>query len=89
MKRIIASLIMIIFITSLFSACENKKRTDPDNPVTLTMWHVYGSQTKSPFNVEINKFNSTVGKEKGIIVNVVSVTSSSAIDKEISDAEND
>ena len=53
------------------------------------MWHVYGSQTKSPFNVEINKFNSTVGKEKGIIVNVVSVTSSSAIDKALSDAAND
>ena len=90
MKRIIASLVLIIFITSLFSACESKKKiTDPDNPVTLTMWHVYGSQTKSPFNVEINKFNSTVGKEKGIIVNVVSVTSSSAIDKALSDAAND
>lgn len=89
MKRIIASLILIIFITSLLSACESKKGLDPDNPVTLTMWHVYGSQTKSPFNVEINKFNSTVGKEKGIIVNVVSVTSSSAIDKALSDAAND
>ena len=60
MKRIIASLILIIFITSLLSACESKKGLDPDNPVTLTMWHVYGSQTKSPFNV-VSSFPFGVG----------------------------
>ena len=90
MKRIIAVLLTLVFSVSLLSACRNKKEiTDPDNPVTLTMWHVYGSQTKSPLNVAIDKFNSTVGKEKGIIINVVSVTSSSAIDKALSDAAND
>ena len=35
MKRIIASLIMIIFITSLFSACENKKE-----PIPTTLLHL-------------------------------------------------
>ena len=89
MKRIIAVLLTLVFSVSLLSACRNNKEiTDPDNPITLTMWHVYGSQTKSPLNVAIDKFNSTVGKEKGIIINVVSVTSSSAIDKALSDAAN-
>ena len=81
---------LILTITLLCSGCsDNKAETDPDNPVTLTMWHVYGSQTKSPLNVAIDEFNSTVGREKGIIINVVSVTSSSAIDKALSDAAND
>ena len=44
------------------------------------MWHVYGSQTTSPLNTMIDEFNRTVGKENGITINVVSVTSSSAID---------
>lgn len=88
MKRLtffILSLCLFIFI--LFG-CDKKTIPTPDNPVTLTMWHVYGSQTKSPLNLSINKFNDTIGKEKGIIVNVVSVTSSSAIDKALLNAAN-
>ncbi len=53
----------------------------PSDPVTLTMWHVYGSQTISPLNTVIDEFNRSLGREHGITVNVVSVTSSSAIDK--------
>lgn len=89
MKKIIALILGITILTLLFSGCSNQSAPNPDNPVTLTMWHVYGSQTKSPLNIAIDEFNNTVGKEKGIIVNVVSVTSSSAIDKALSDAAND
>lgn len=52
------------------------------------MWHVYGSQTKSPLNDAIDEFNDTVGRENGVTVNVVSVTSSSAIDKALSASAN-
>ncbi|MBQ8790788.1 MAG: extracellular solute-binding protein [Ruminiclostridium sp.] len=72
-----------IIMAVCLSACSDKTRPDADDPVTLTMWHVYGSQTKSPLNDAIDEFNETVGKEKGVTVNVVSVTSSSAIDKAI------
>ena len=89
MKKLVSFVLVLILIVLTFSGCDKKEITDPDNPVTLTMWHVYGSQTKSPFNLAISKFNDTVGKEKGIIVNVVSVTSSSAIDKALSNAAND
>lgn len=51
----------------------------PRKPVTLTMWHVYGSQTGSPMNDLVERFNRTVGKEQGITVNVTSVSNSSAI----------
>lgn len=66
----------------------SKSKPDSLNPVTLTMWHVYGSQTKSPLNDAIDEFNSTVGKENGVNINVVSVTSSSAIDKALSASAN-
>ena len=49
--------------------------------MVLTMWHVYGSQTESPLNTAIDRFNKTVGKENGVTIDVVSVTSSSAIDE--------
>ena len=59
------------------TGCGNKVTNDP---ITLTMWHVYGSQTESPLNVVIDEFNQTKGKESGIVISVVSVTNSTAID---------
>ena len=88
MKRI-ASLLCFVILMTCFSGCgQNNTALCPENPVTLTMWHVYGSQTKSPLNDVINEFNRTVGKEKGITINVESVTSSSAIDKALSASAN-
>ena len=86
MKRIITIIICLINIITCFSACAQPKEPSPKNPVALTMWHVYGSQTTSPLNTVIDEFNQTLGKEKGITINVVSVTSSSAIDKALSAA---
>lgn len=84
MKRIIALFLVFVITTSCLTGCTDHKMPDADHPVTLTMWHVYGSQTKSPLNDAIDEFNDTVGRENGITVNVVSVTSSSAIDKALS-----
>ncbi len=88
MKRI-ASLILAFAITAVcLSGCSDRTKPDADDPVTLTMWHVYGSQTRSPLNDAIDEFNDTVGRENGVTVNVVSVTSSSAIDKALSASAN-
>jgi len=81
MKRITHLILASLFFILSFTGCSEKVELDPDNPVTLTMWHVYGSQTESPLNDSINEFNRTVGKENGIVINVVSVSSSSAIDE--------
>ena len=58
-------LILLIFIISVccLSGCK-KSELDKDNPVTLTLWHVYGEQSDSPMNRLIDEFNSTVGMEK-------------------------
>ena len=87
-RRFFAFLLAAICVLSQLTGCTPTDRPSSENPVTLTIWHVYGSQTKSPFNTAIDEFNNTVGKENGITVNVVSVTSSSAIDKALAASVN-
>ena len=87
-RRIFAFMIAAVCVLSQLAGCAPTDRPSSENPVTLTIWHVYGSQTKSPFNTAIDEFNNTVGKENGITVNVVSVTSSSAIDKALAASVN-
>ena len=81
MKRTILNILLTTILLLFCSGCAQKSMPNAENPVTLNMWHVYGSQTVSPLNNVIDEFNNTVGKENGITINVVSVTSSSAIDK--------
>jgi len=80
MKKIFAIILCFFILITSLSGCSKQDKPSPENPVTLTMWHVYGSQTTSPLNNIIDEFNKTVGKENGITINIVSVTSSSAID---------
>ncbi|MGM9568898.1 MAG: ABC transporter substrate-binding protein [Phascolarctobacterium sp.] len=80
MKRILTLLLLCVAI-ALTGCGNNSNKLNPNNPVTLNMWHVYGSQTKSPLNDAIQHFNETEGKQKGVVVKVVSVSNSSAIDK--------
>ncbi len=86
MKKFIAVTASFIIMITCFFGCTHQNTPSPKNPVTLTMWHVYGSQTTSPLNTVIDEFNRTVGKDNGITINVASVTSSSAIDKALSSA---
>ena len=72
---------VLCFALILTGCGNNSSKLNPNNPVTLNIWHVYGSQTKSPLNDAIQRFNETEGKQRGVIVKVVSVSNSSAIDK--------
>ena len=62
----------------LLSGCRDSV-LDPDSPVSLSFWHVYGAQSDSPMNRLVEEFNATVGKEKGIVVNVTSLSNSTAM----------
>lgn len=88
MKRFIATILILAALAVCFPGCAEQEKPSVKNPVTLTMWHVYGSQTQSPLNDSVDEFNKTVGKENGITINVVSVTSSSAIDKALTASAN-
>lgn len=82
-------LLLLIFSISIccLSGCK-KSELDKNNPVTLTMWHVYGEQADSPMNRLIDEFNETVGVEKGIIINVTAMSNASKIGEKLLDAHN-
>jgi len=78
--------VLLLSTVLFFGGCSRKTLLDPDNPVTLTLWHVYGEQADSPMNLLIEEFNTTVGREKGIRVQVTNVTGTSKILSQLQDA---
>ena len=88
MKKTLAFLLTLTLLMTIMAGCSHQQMPSPADPVTLNIWHVYGSQTISPLNTLIDEFNRSVGREHGITVNVVSVTSSSAIDEALSASAN-
>ena len=59
----------------------------PKDPTMLSIWHVYGEQADSPMNRLLTEFNDTVGREKGILLNVTNMTNSAAIGGQLQDAK--
>ncbi|MGM9523797.1 MAG: hypothetical protein ACI3VU_05235, partial [Faecousia sp.] len=62
MKRYIAFFLCVLLLLTL-GGCDSAQE---EQPITLTIWHVYGGQTDSPLNDLIAQFNQTVGKEHNI-----------------------
>ena len=56
----------------------SKTLLSPKDPTMLSIWHVYGEQADSPMNRLLTEFNDTVGREKGILLNVTNMTNSAA-----------
>ena len=86
------SLFVVIAMTlatafTFFACNKNNTLLNPKKPTTLTMWHVYGEQVNSPMNDFIEQFNATVGKEKGVIINVTLMSNASQIGKKLKDAQ--
>ncbi len=84
-KTVLLSLILAaaIFCVSGCKSSELKK----NDPVTLTMWHVYGEQSDSPMNRLVDEFNRTVGSERGIIINVTAMSNASHIGEKLLDSQ--
>ncbi|MDD4171459.1 MAG: extracellular solute-binding protein [Syntrophomonas sp.] len=78
---------MLVFVVTL-AGCENSIKVNSKNPVTLTLWHNYGGQLKDTMDDMIDEFNETVGAEKGIIINVTSISGSATIHEKLTMAAN-
>lgn len=83
MKRLFS---LVLLAALLLTGCTSHAALSPANPVTLTLWHVYGEQAAAPMNPLVEQFNATVGQEKGITIVVTNVTSSSKISGQLKDA---
>ena len=80
-KTISLILTVVLLLSALLTGCSDSSPLDPKDPVTLTMWHNYGGDMQATMDYLIDQFNSTVGKEKGIIINVTAISSSSELNK--------
>ncbi|MBQ4650894.1 MAG: extracellular solute-binding protein [Firmicutes bacterium] len=89
MKKFITLLICLAMLLFTFTNCGEKDIMDPDHPVTLTMWHNYGGDMQETMDYLIDQFNGTVGKEKGIVINVTAISSSSELNKSLDMIVND
>lgn len=68
-------LLIAIMIVGLFSGCAGEKAgLDPQNPLTVTLWHNYGGQMQQTMDELVDEFNMTVGRDKGVIVSVTSIS---------------
>lgn len=68
------------FVVMGITGCSRETMKEP---VTVTIWHVYGGQAESPLNDMIAQFNETVGKEENIQVQVGSVTNTNTIHENV------
>ncbi len=83
MKKTVALVLaLVLLLSALLTGCKNSI-LDPDHPVTLTMWHNYGGEMQSTMDYLIDQFNATVGKEKGIVINVTAISSSSELNESL------
>ncbi len=88
MKKLFTLILVFSMLCGVLAGC-SKSPLDPKNPVTLTMWHNYGGDMQETMDTLIDEFNSTVGQEKGIIINVTAISSSSELNKSLNMIAND
>lgn len=76
-------------ILCLMAGCTGKKQVlNPESPSVITLWHAYNAFAKAAFDREIDEFNDTVGKQKGIIVEAYGYGDSDELNSALYDSAN-
>lgn len=84
MKRAISLFLSLLLLAGMLSGCATSSvKLDPKNPVTVTMWHNYGGDMQQTMDTLIDEFNSTVGKEQGIRIDVTAISSSAELNESL------
>jgi len=89
MKKRFIVIFLFFFIFSTQSGCQGGVNLNPKNPITLTFWHNYGGQMKNTMDQLIDEFNATIGAEKGIILNVTSISGSATLHEKLTMSANE
>ncbi len=89
MKRSFICLLSATLFLFLLSGCGKGHLLESSKPVTLTMWHNYGGDMQESMDYLIDQFNSTIGKDEGIVINVTAISSSSELNKSLDMIVND
>ncbi len=84
-KKILAA--TLTGLALLLCGCGGEKSPlDPENPVSLTVWHYYNGSQQVAFNTLVAEFNETAGKELGIYVQSYSQGSVSDLEVAVRDS---
>lgn len=68
MRKSVKYLCLVAVVAAALTGCGKKNPLDPDDPVSLTVWHYYNGSQQAAFDVLVEEFNNTVGREEGIYV---------------------
>lgn len=68
------------------TGCGDKSPLDPEDPVSLTVWHYYNGSQQAAFDELVEEFNDTVGREEGIYVQSYSQGSVSDLEAAVRDS---
>lgn len=73
-----------------FAGCGEPGKTevplDPDNPISIEIWHYYNGPQKIAFDQLVAEFNESVGAEKGIVIEAFSQGNVSDLTNKVIDA---
>ncbi len=75
--------VVLLLLMVFLSACGQKSGLNPQNPVTLNLWHNFGGQMQATMDGLIEEFNATVGKEKGVMISVTSISGSASLQEKL------
>ena len=64
-------------------------KLDPNNPVSLTVWHYYNGTQQATFDQLLEEFNSTVGQKEGIYIEGFSYGSVSDLEQAVTSSLNE
>ncbi len=81
MKKTVFMLLSLVLVCLV--GCGQEGKPSAKNPVTLTMWHNYGGDMQQTMDLLIDEFNATVGKEKGVVINVTAISSSADLNNSL------
>jgi multiple sugar transport system substrate-binding protein len=87
-RRMAAAGLSLALAGTALGGCAGKEKSilDPDNPVSLTVWHYYHGAQQNAFDALVEEFNNTVGKEEGIYVQGVGQGSVTDLETAVKDA---
>lgn len=78
--------LLILALAGALTGCGDKSPLDPDDPVSITIWHYYNGTQQAAFDTLVQEFNNTVGSKKGVYVQGYSQGSVADLESAIRDS---
>ena len=83
MRRLAAAVCVLLILATGLSGCGERTGLDPKHPVTLTLWHNFGGTMQTTMDELVDTFNATVGRERGILLSVTSISGSASVQEKL------